>query len=206
MVAGYMQLLARRYKGRLDPEADEFIGYAVEGVERMRDLIDDLLAYARVGAASGAWAAWTPGRSSGASWDPRRAVSEAGAEIVLDELPAVEGDEAQLGQLFQNLLANALKFRADHAPRIEIGAPARGGGWRFRVRDNGIGIEPRHAERVFKIFQRLHGRDEYPGTGIGLAICKRMVERHGGTIEVHAAAGGGTEFSFTVPDSVEEAR
>lgn len=199
MVASYMQLLAQRYQGRLDAEADEFIDYAVDGAKRMQQLIQALLAYSRVG---------TRGRDLAltdctvalehAVASLRMAVDETGAVITHDPLPTVLADATQLTQLFQNLLGNAIKYRRQEVPRIHVSAARQDSGWCFAVRDNGIGIDPPQAERIFEIFQRLHTRDEYPGTGIGLAICKKIVERHGGRIWVASAPGQGSTFYFTL--------
>ena len=201
MVASYTQLLARRYRGKLDSDAEEFIGYAVDGVTRMQALINDLLAYSRVG-------------TRGATFEPvdadallRRvlqnletAIEESGATVTHDALPTVTADPVHLGQLFQNLVANALKFRSEGvAPVVHVSAGRRGGEWLFSVRDNGIGIAPENFQRLFIIFQRLDAGREYPGTGIGLAICKKIVERHGGRIWFEPAPGGGTVFHFTLP-------
>jgi PAS domain S-box-containing protein len=206
MVASYTQLLARRYEGRLDPEADEFIAYAVDGANRMQKLINDLLTYSRVGTRgrelkpTDSQAAFEAARAN-----LRRAIEEAGAEVVcLGELPTVVGDHTQLVQLFQNLISNAIKFsgQEEEVPRVEVGAKRLVGPqeeeWLFWVRDNGIGIEERYKERIFRIFQRLHGKDEYGGTGIGLAVCKKIVERHGGRIWVDSEVGEGSTFYFTL--------
>lgn len=200
MVGSYTGLLKRRYHGRLDAEADEFIDFAVDGVTRMRALINDLLAYSRVGR----------GEQRVAPADSRAAldralanlqtgIAERRAEIRIGSLPAVLGDELQLTQLFQNLLANGLKFCKDGRPEISIDARREGDQWVFTIRDNGIGIDPKYRDRIFLIFQRLHGRDEFPGTGIGLAICKKIVERHGGRIWVESEPGKGAAFRFTMP-------
>jgi light-regulated signal transduction histidine kinase (bacteriophytochrome) len=206
MVSGFVGLLARRYKGRLDDDADEFIGYAIEGVSRMRALIDDLLAYSRVGRSE---QRLTPVDTAATIERVRRILErqivESGAELVLGELPTVCADDTQIGQLFQNLVSNALKFRAEDPPVVEIGAVREGEWWRFSVRDNGIGIEPRFADRIFKVFQRLNPREGYEGTGIGLAICHRIVDRHGGRIWLQAGTRGGTEFRFTLPAVGENA-
>ncbi len=199
MVSSYTQLLARRYWGRLDEDADEFIGYAVDGAERMQRLINDLLTYSRVG---------TRGKDlaptdlsavlEAARTNLRIAIEESGAQITSGPLPTVRGDRSQLVQLFQNLIGNAIKFRGEETPQIHVGAMRRDRRWVISVRDNGIGIEPDGIERIFVIFQRLHGRREYPGTGIGLAICKRIVERHGGEIWVESVPGEGSTFYFTL--------
>ncbi len=183
MVASYTQLLARRYRGRLDEDAEEFIGYAVDGVTRMQALINDLLAYSRVGTRGGAFEPVEVGAVMErvlASLGP--AMEDAGATVTRDPLPTVRGDAGQLGQLLQNLVGNAVKFRGEAPPRVHVSAERAGDEWAFAVADNGIGIDPEYAERIFVIFQRLHTRGEYPGTGIGLAICKKIVERHGGRI------------------------
>ena len=200
MVSIYVQLLAQRYRETLDPEAQEFIGYAVEGAQRMKALIDALLAYARVGQREG--------HVSLVDCEVLLArtlttlhltVTERQAIITHDPLPTVQGDPVLLGQVFQNLLGNALKFCTPAPPRIHVWAQRAGRQWQFAVRDNGIGIAPQHNERIFEVFQRLHPRAEYPGTGIGLAICKKIIERHGGRIWVESTPGQGTTFFFTLP-------
>ena len=201
MVASYLQLVADRYQGRLDADADEFIGYAVDGAKRMQALINDLLAYSRLGTQA------RPFEPTDCNAVVRTAlhhlqvaIDESGAVIECGELPAVRGDATQLLQLFQNLLANAIKFhRPGVAPRVSLSAQAGAEGWRFAVTDNGIGIAPEYFERIFALFQRLHGRTEYPGTGIGLALCKKIVERHGGHIGVESEPGRGSTFWFTLP-------
>ncbi len=200
MVASYTQLLARRYKGRLDSDADEFIAYAVDGVNRMQRLIQDLLAYSRVGTRGHEFKPLDTGVAlDKALANLKASVDETGATIVRGKLPQVMADETQLTQLFQNLVGNALKFRGPSAPRVVVDAERQGNEWRFTVEDNGIGIEPQYYERIFIIFQRLHGKEEYPGTGIGLAICKKIVERHGGRIGLDSQPGQGTTFWFTLP-------
>lgn len=199
-VAGYTQLLAKRYRGKLDADADEFIAYAVDGANRMRVLINELLAYSRVGTKSK-----PPSPTnvetvvSHALANLDAAISESGAIITRDPLPEVMGDEVQLTTLFQNLIANAIKFQDQMTPEIHIGAENQVKDCLFSVRDNGIGIEPEHAERVFLIFHRLHGRNEYEGTGMGLATCKKIVERHGGRIWIESEPGKGSIFYFTIP-------
>jgi signal transduction histidine kinase len=199
MVASYVQLLEKRYRDRLDADANEFITFAVDGVKRMQALIDDLLTYSRVGTQA---APLRPVESSvvvaAAIHSLRMAIEECGAEITIDALPAVLGDARQLEQLFQNLIANAVKFRCDAKPLIRIHAEADKDFWRFSVQDNGIGIAPEYFDRIFVMFQRLHARREYPGTGIGLAICKKIVERHGGRIWVESKPDHGTTFLFTL--------
>lgn len=198
-IAGFARLIERRSAGALDEESKAFMGYILDGAERMHTLIDDLLDFSRVGAPQTQCAKI----SSRAALDRALehlgpAIEEAGATIRCDDLPPLWADAGQLTQLFQNLVANALKFRNHRPPQVEIGACAENGAWRFWVRDNGIGLEREHAERIFVIFQRLH-RSEYPGTGIGLAICKRIVDRHGGSIWVESEPDRGATFFFTVP-------
>jgi PAS domain S-box-containing protein len=200
MVASYTQLLARRYRGKLDEDADEFIGYAVNGANRMQQLIRDLLEYSRVGTRGGAFAPVACGEIvEQVLGDLAAAIEETGATVVAGALPTVRGDRSQLRQLFQNLVENALKYRSAAPPVVSIAASPEGETWHFTVRDNGIGIAPEYAERIFVIFQRLHTQAEYPGTGIGLAVCQRIVERHGGRIWVESAAGEGATFHFTLP-------
>jgi PAS domain S-box-containing protein len=201
MVTSYLQLLKRRYQGRLDSDADEFIAFAVDGATRMHHLINDLLAYSRVG-------------TRGQPFEPadcqaifdqvvtnlKIAIEESGATVTCDPLPKVTADGSQLAQLLQNLIGNAIKFRDHRPPQVHVSAERRNGSWQFAVRDNGIGLEPQYAERIFLIFQRLHTRAEYPGTGIGLAICKKIVERHDGRIWVESQPGHGATFYFTLPD------
>jgi PAS domain S-box-containing protein len=200
MVASYTQLLKRRYAGRLDQDADEFIAFAVDGARRMQDLINDLLAYSRVGTRALQLETVDTGTLvDQVVADLAAAIEESQARITHGPLPLVEGDSVQLRQLFQNLIANAIKFHGDRAPEVQVSAVADGHGWRFAVRDNGIGVEPQYAERIFALFQRLHTRADYPGTGIGLAICKKIVERHHGRIWLESIAGEGTTFFCTLP-------
>jgi signal transduction histidine kinase len=200
MIASYTQLLARRYKGKLDSDADEFIGYAVDGANRMQRLINDLLAYSRVTAQGKVFERVDcNGLLEEVLSNLRVAVEESRAVVTHDSLPTVMADRRQLGQLFQNLISNAIKFRGEEPPRVYVSAERRTGEWLFSVRDNGIGVDPQYADRIFVIFQRLHNREEYPGTGIGLAICKKIVERHGGRIWVASQTGQGTTFYFTLP-------
>jgi light-regulated signal transduction histidine kinase (bacteriophytochrome) len=205
MVASYTQLLGRRYRGKLDSDADEFIAYAVDGANRMQTLINDLLAYSRVG---------TRGKEfetvdcaavlDQASANLKIAIEESGAVVTHDRLPVVLGDASQLVQLFQNLIGNAIKFRGTEPPRIHVAAEQRGAEWVFSVCDNGIGIDPQYVERIFIIFQRLHTRADYPGTGIGLAICKKIVECHGGRIWVEPQADQGSRFYFSIAHQGDE--
>jgi two-component system sensor kinase len=198
-VASYCQLLQRRYHGQLDENADQFIQTVIEGAARMKTLINDLLAFSRVG-------------TQGKSFEPTNmtevleralanlkvAIEESGAVVTHDELPMVQGDASQLVRLLQNLIGNAIKFRGERAPRIHVGTERRKHDWLFWIQDNGIGIAPEHCERVFKIFQRLHSREEYAGTGIGLAVCQKTVTRHGGRIWVESEPGVGSKFLFTI--------
>jgi len=200
MVASYTQLLARRYKGKLDSDADQFIGYAVDGAIRMKRLINDLLTYSRVTAQDKVFELVDcNGLLEEALSNLRVAVEENRAVVTHDPLPTVMADGGQLGQLFQNLIGNAIKFRGKEPPQVYVSAERRTGEWLFSVRDNGIGVDPQYAERIFVIFQRLHNREEYPGTGIGLALCKKIVERHGGRIWVASQTGQGATFHFTLP-------
>ncbi|HUR63051.1 MAG TPA: ATP-binding protein [Candidatus Thermoplasmatota archaeon] len=201
MVASYTQLLQRRYQGKLDRDADEFIGYAVGGAVRMQSLINDLLTYSRVSTATRPMLPLDmEGVLDTALLNLKVAVDESKATVVRDRMPKVEGDRSQLVQLMQNLVGNALKFRAKDRPcQVMVTATEGNGQWTFAVRDNGIGIERQYYDRLFVIFQRLHARDEYEGTGIGLAVCKKIVERHGGRIWVESEPGKGSTFSFTLP-------
>ena len=201
MVSSYTQLLAKRYKGKLDSDADEFIAYAVDGATRMQRLIHDLLAYSRVSTKGRDFEAVSMEAVLTYALDNlKKTVEESGAVVTHTTLPTVMGDERQLVQLFQNLLSNAVKFRGEQPPRVHVSAKAVEGAWLVSVRDNGIGLEPQFAERIFVIFQRLHNREEYSGTGIGLAICKKIVERHGGRIWVESDLGKGATFCFTIPN------
>lgn len=200
MITGYLQLLERRYKEQLGPDADTFIAYAVDGATRMQRLTQDLLAYSRVEIQGKSFAPMhCEELLERARTNLRVALAESGAVITHTSLPVVMADDVQLTQLFQNLLSNALKFCEAKPPRIHITAERQGTAWVFAICDNGIGIEPQYAERIFVIFQRLHGRASYPGTGIGLAICKKIVERHGGRIWVESTPGQGATFYFTLP-------
>ena len=200
MVTSYTQLLAKRYEGRLEPDADEFIAYAVDGAKRMQQLINDLLAYSRVGTKGGEFVPIDCELVlDRVMSNLRAATDESGAAITRDPLPSIVADSSQLGQLFQNLVGNAIKYRNEAPPVVHVGAQRKNGEWLFSVSDNGIGIEPQFAERVFAIFQRLHTKAEYPGTGIGLAVCQRIVERHGGRIWVESELGRGATFRFTIP-------
>jgi len=200
MITTFMQLISERYKGKLDAEADEFIGYAVDGASRMKQLINDLLEYSRV-SASREQPAETECEAvlQNVVKDLETLTSERGTLLTHDPLPAVMADRTQVEQLLQNLMTNAIKFSRPLEPRIHVSVTRRGTEWIFSVRDNGIGIRPEHQSRIFEMFKRLHDRTEYAGTGIGLAICKRIVEKHGGKIWVESAAGKGSTFFFTLP-------
>jgi PAS domain S-box-containing protein len=203
MVASFTELLARRYKGKLDSDADEFIGFAVDGARRMQRLIQDLLAYSRV-ATKGNDLVHTSSEEAlrRALLNLRAAIEESGALVTHDPLPTVMADERQLIQVFQNLIGNAIKYQNPGVPRMHISAARNADKkWTFSVKDNGLGIDPQYFEKIFVIFQRLHKRDEFSGTGIGLAICKRIVERHGGTISVESQLGHGSTFSFALAAS-----
>jgi chemotaxis family two-component system sensor kinase Cph1 len=204
-MSGMVQLLARRYEGRLGADADMYISRAVAASRRMQVLIDDLLVYSRVGHGEvAADAVDCQALVERVLADLRQPIEDACATVTMGFLPTVEGDATQLRQVFQNLISNALKFHGDATPGIHVSAAPAGCEWRFALTDNGIGIEPRHADRVFEVFKRLHGASAYPGTGMGLAICKRIVERHGGRIWVEPAQGGGSRFQFTLPNTQQE--
>jgi hypothetical protein len=200
MVTGFMQLLSHKYTGKLDAQADTYINFAVDGAKRMQQLIDDLLAFSRVGSK-----AREPAPTDAAQLvqtalaNLRVAIDETKAQINLGPLPTVLADGPQLVLVFQNLIGNAIKFRGSEAPIIEVSARRDGEAWLFSVKDNGIGFSPEFHEKVFMIFQRLHTKDKYPGTGIGLAICKKIVERHHGRIWADSTPGQGSTFFFTLP-------
>jgi light-regulated signal transduction histidine kinase (bacteriophytochrome) len=201
MVASYLQLLERRYRGQLDESADEFINYAVDGATRMQTLINDLLNYSRVDSRGKSFVL-TPCSAilDRAIANLQATIRAAHATVTCDPLPEIMADATQLTQLFQNLISNAIKFCSDQPPQIHISSQRRADAWLFSVQDNGIGIDSEYIDRIFLIFQRLHSRGEYPGTGIGLAICKKIVERHGGSIWVESQPGQGSTFYFTIPD------
>jgi len=200
MVSSYVSLLARRYKDKLDSNAEEFINYAVDGAQRMQQLINDLLSYSRV---------TTRGKPfvptnceevfKRVEMNLKIAVEENKARVEHDPLPTVTADTVQLERLFQNLIGNAVKYHGKEDPEVRVSAEKNSKVWTFSVKDNGIGIGPDDRERVFGIFQRLHTREEYPGTGIGLAVCKKIVERHGGEIWVESELDKGSVFKFTMP-------
>lgn len=200
MVASYTQLLGERYASQLDEKARKYIAYAVEGAIRMQRLVNDLLTYSRIGTRDKPIETADAHSILGeAIRSLAVAIEESKAIVTNEELPLVRADALQLVQVFQNLLTNAIKFRSGNFPRIHVSARDGGCEWVFSVRDNGIGIERQYADRIFVIFQRLHTRQEYPGTGIGLAVCKRIVERHGGRIWFESEPGKGSTFFFTVP-------
>jgi signal transduction histidine kinase len=201
MVSIYGQLLAQRSAGRLDAEAQEFMDYVVEGAQRMKALIDDLLTYSRVDTQRGVTQTNGEAVLEQALGDLQLAVAESGAVVTHEALPTVTAAPGQLRQVLENLISNAVKFRGPEPPRIHLAAQRYGREWVFSVRDNGIGLDPQHAVRIFQMFQRLHTRKEYPGTGIGLAICKKIIERHGGRIWVESTPGQGATFLFTLPAS-----
>ncbi len=216
MITGFAQLLEHRYKGKLDKKADEFLHFINDGATRMQQLILDLLTLSRVTSAGGKFISLDSNKAlETALTNLKTAVEESGAVITAGGLPVVTADEAQLARLLQNLVGNAVKYRGGKTPEIlvaaeHIGDISRGAGkphrpgWLFSVKDNGIGIERRHFDRIFQAFERLHSRQEYPGTGMGLAICKKIVERHGGSIWVSSEPGTGSTFYFTIPDGVPE--
>jgi PAS domain S-box-containing protein len=206
MVASYTQLLSRRYKGKLDSDADDFIAFAVDGASRMQRLIKDLLAYSRAGTkGTDLLRTSSEGALQQALVNLRGAIEESGALVTHDRLPSVQADEMQLIQLFQNLVGNAIKYQRPGVPRVHVSA-AKGGEkrWIFLVQDNGLGIDSQYFEKIFGVFQRLHKREEFAGTGIGLAICKKIVERHGGSISVQSQLGQGSTFRFDLPEGEEK--
>jgi len=205
-ISGFTELLQKRYQGRLDEKADKYIGFITEGSLRMQQMIQDLLAYSRVETQAREFAK-TDSQSSldTALANLRVSIQENHAVITHDPLPEIIAEGEQITSLFQNLVSNAIKYhKPDVTPIIHIGVQKEGNNWQFSVADNGIGIEEKYAERIFKIFQRLHTRDEYPGTGIGLAVCKRIVDRHGGKIWIKSSLGEGTTFYFTIPVTRKE--
>ena len=200
-MASFCQLLARRYQGQLDEQADQYIAYVVDGARRMQEMINDLLAFSRLGRSPEAMAEVDCNQVvERARIDLAAAIEEGGASItVTGTLPTVRGEWARLVQLFENLIGNGIKFHGKEPPRIEISAAPDGTGWRFAIADNGIGIEPQYADRIFALFRRLHSQAEYPGTGIGLAVCKKIVEGYGGTLGFDSRPDEGTTFYWTMP-------
>jgi PAS domain S-box-containing protein len=200
MITSYLELLERRYKGQLDDKADQFIAYAVDGATRMQILINDLLSYSRVGTSTQDWQAVDCEKIVQIVLSNLHLASiQSHAIITHDALPKVNADSSQMIQLFQNLISNAIKFRGEDPPQIHIGVDCADGKWLFSVQDNGIGMEVQYLDRIFIIFQRLHSKTEYPGTGIGLAVCKKIVERHGGNLWVESQPNEGATFYFTIP-------
>jgi PAS domain S-box-containing protein len=201
MVSSYTQLLANRYKGQLDADADTYIEFAVDGAERMQHLIEDLLAYCQVGIAGrDLRETSTEDALSRALANLKGAIDESGGAVTHDPLPTVIADPAQLAQLFQNVIGNAIKYRGAEAPRVHVSAKNdHKGDWVFSMRDNGLGIDPRYFEKIFLMFQRLHGRSEFSGTGIGLSLCKKIAERHGGSMWVESVPGAGSTFFLALP-------
>jgi light-regulated signal transduction histidine kinase (bacteriophytochrome) len=201
MVTSYLQILENRYSDHLDSDAHEFIGFAVDGAARMKALINDLLAYSRVDGGEKVFEEFDAQLALNKALDNLALkIEDSGALITYDAMPTIKADRMQIIQLFQNLIGNAVKFqRAGNVPQVHIGVERKNDEWQFAVRDNGIGIGAFYLDRIFVIFQRLNKKDEYPGTGIGLAICKKVVERHGGRIWVESTVGEGTTFYFTIP-------
>ncbi len=199
-ISSFAELLAKRYQGRIDEKADKYIHYVVDGAHRMQKLIDDLLTFSRI---SRAELATEPVSLESVLEitlnDLEKLLKETGGEVTHDPLPTVPANPTQMGQLIQNLIGNAVKFRGDQPPRVHVSAQMKNDKWLVCVRDNGIGLDMEHAEGIFGIFQRLHGRGEYGGTGIGLAVCRKIVERHGGRIWVESEPGKGSTFSFSLP-------
>ena len=207
MVASYTQLLARRYKSKLDADADEFIGFAVDGASRMQQLIEDLLSFSRL-TTRGKALTWTQAEAAcnAAIGNLQESIKDSNAVVSVGPLPAVLADASQLAELFQNLIGNAIKYRNERRPEIHVDARPHGNEWVFSVQDNGIGIEQQYFERIFQMFQRLHTRKDYPGTGIGLAICRKIIERHGGKIWVESQPRQGSTFLFTIPQAERRER
>ena len=205
MISSYLQLLSKRYSGHLDKDADEFIGYAVGGAIRLQKMVNDFLTFSRIGTRGRAFVETDVGVVLNlALTNLKIAIEASHAKITYANMPTVKADEGQLLQLFQNLIENAVKFRSDEPPAIHVSAERGEGEWVFSVKDNGIGIDPKYQNRLFVVFQRLHSVAKYPGTGIGLALCKRIVERLGGRIWVESELGKGSTFRFTIPDRIEE--
>ncbi|MFW9873290.1 MAG: ATP-binding protein, partial [Candidatus Thorarchaeota archaeon] len=200
MVASYLQLLEHRYKDKLDEDGNDFINFAVDGAKRMQNLINDLLSYSRVGTRGKKFEITNSDEIlNQALSDLKLLIDDSGAKITYDPLPKINADNVQVGQLFQNLIGNAIKFHNEEPPKVHITAENLENDWLFSIADNGIGIDPKYSDRAFMIFQRLHNKNDYPGTGIGLAICKRIVERHKGKIWLKSKPGEGTTFYFTIP-------
>ncbi|MDZ7843465.1 MAG: ATP-binding protein [Anaerolineales bacterium] len=202
MVSSFLSLLARQYGEQLDENAQEYIDFAVDGAERMKSMVQGLLSFSRVTTRGEPMEPVGSQETLSAARDNLHVmISERGAKITAAELPEVRGDFNQITQLFQNLISNAIKYNEQEIPRVEIDVERKGGCWQFSVRDDGVGIDPAHQERIFTIFQREHTRGEYPAAGVGLSICKRIVERHGGKIWVESTPGEGSTFYFTLPSA-----
>lgn len=202
MVASHLQLLAEDLRGSLGWEQEESLNFAVDGATRMQQMIRDLLTYSRVDTRGKPFEPTSMDDTLATALQGLQlAIAEAGAVVTSDPLPTVQADPGQMTQLLQNLIANAIKFRGAEPPAVHVGVGIDLDVWRFSVRDNGIGIAPEHVERVFQVFQRLHTRSEYEGTGIGLAVCRRIVERHGGQIWIESEPGRGCEIRFTIPST-----
>jgi light-regulated signal transduction histidine kinase (bacteriophytochrome) len=196
-----VQLLKQDYAAKLDPQAEEWIRRTVDSTQYMQTLIKDLLSYSQVDSRARPFADVDCDQAfEEAVGMLDGSIRDAGAAVTHDPMPTVMGDKSQLVQLFMNLVSNAVKYHGTEPPRVHGSAARDGNGWRFTIRDNGIGIAPKHYDRIFEIFQRLHTRRAYPGTGIGLAVCRRVVQHHGGTIGVRSEPGLGSEFHFTIPD------
>ena len=205
MIASYTQLILRRYGDRFDGDAREFMDFIVDGATRMKQLIEDLLAYSRVGTHGKAFRPTDSGAAvQKALANLRVAIESSTGTVTHDPLPTINADEFQLVQLFQNLIGNALKFKGTETPRVHISVNEQADIWTFGVKDNGIGIDGEYFDRIFMVFQRLHSRTDYPGTGIGLAICKKVVDRHGGRLWIESGVGSGSTFWFTVPKKEED--
>jgi len=208
-VSSFCELLAKRYGGKLDDRADQYIHFAVDGARRMSVLINDLLAFSRIGrTATGKWSQLDcSALLTQALRNLDEIIIQTGATITHDPLPTVVGEASLLTTVFQNLIGNAIKFRGEQPPQIHIAAAVDGDFWTFRVQDNGIGIDPAYADKIFAIFQRLHSKEAYPGTGIGLALCRKIIDYHHGRIWLDSATTSGSAFSFTLPtiaDNTEE--
>ncbi len=200
MVISYLTLLEKRFRENIDPEAKEFIKYAVDGGKRMKDLIDDILEYSRVDTAGNSFKLVDMNELvQRTTLALKVSIDETGATITTDPLPTVNADESQIIQVLQNLISNAIKFHGRDAPAVHISASVGPGEWTFSVRDNGIGLDMKYADKIFQMFQRLHARDQFSGTGVGLAITKKIIGRHGGRIWVESEEGKGATFFFTIP-------
>jgi light-regulated signal transduction histidine kinase (bacteriophytochrome) len=202
MISSYLGLLSRRYTGQLDDDADEFIHFAVDGAARMSGMIEDLLQYSRIGTQGGELHPTNSGEAlSEVLRDLSMAIEEGEAQIEVGDMPWVMADSTQLRRLLSNLIGNALKYRGEAIPEISIHSEFKNSRWEFTISDNGIGIDPEFHDRIFRIFQRLHGRGEYSGSGLGLAVCRKIVERHGGQIWVESRPLGGSLFVFTLGEA-----